>query len=270
MSGDNIDDLAAENGEQKRAWREIAVDLLTAYSIPITLGFALVVIWVLNTHIGIPDIWLTLAHWSFIGGILGYIPAAKVVNWLQDIDINPILELNLAPDDEEIGAERFRFWNLGDEIYQNITWDRQPYTIGGLDVVRSYDPETNTAKGVWLSALSEVELLRYKGKLREARTKLVELAAEGIVADIKTTGNAMEAVKTEIQTFIRVLVKKSTLSQDELAEIIIDAVDDETEIAKQLTDETGDESDDESPLERAQKAKSTPVESGDGSGDIDG
>lgn len=114
---------------------------------------------------------------SVAGALVMYIPGKRLVNWLYDPNVIYLLELKAEGD--ELALWEFFPQQFKDLTVKTHSLDQFTSAMGEIYVCRSYDPESNTAIGTWRGSMSDIEFMRYKEHIKEARGNLRRMAKEG-------------------------------------------------------------------------------------------
>jgi len=214
--------------DDDRRLREIVVELIIEFKLIIFAGFGLIALHITNYYnlITIPDIVWISANWFLVTVLAIGIPYLLVISYAFSEDTNVLFEIDIsAKDVDEPHEPRFRLWNLGDNKMKELRWKREPYMVSGVPFCINYDPDENVARGPWISELSEIELLRFRSSLKDARQVLVPLAAEGIAAKEGRKTDAIKSQKENMRAIMKQLLQSTTLGADDILEVIDDVQD---------------------------------------------
>lgn len=184
----------------------------------------------------IPQIYIDSLRYVIVAFIPVYLFGDSILDKIQDEDYHLLLELNLVTVDEPP-----RMFKLGKKVYRDMTVEGRLYRTPVIDVCVSYDMDKNHAEGVWLSELSDVELLRFKSKLKEARNKMTNEMLEGVAKQETARSAAISAQIRLIEAIMEALADKTSINGADLNKEINDTVDDA--MLHDIADEVADDAD---------------------------
>lgn len=182
----------------------------------------------------IPRVYIDSLRYALVAVIVVWIFGDSLLDKVQDRNFHYLLELNLVTVDEPP-----RLFELGTKKYRNMSVEGRLYRTPILDVCVKYDKENNFAEGVWLAELSDIELLRFKSRLKEARDKMQGEMLEGVAKQESARGAAITAQLRLIEEIMESLAEKTSLEGSNLNEVIEDSVDDA--LLHDIADEVADE-----------------------------
>ncbi len=218
---ESIETLQNNNdaGDSAESYRETAKDLLIAFKWPlIIVGIIIGASFGMRTVDKInPPAWVyTDLHWLAISIILGGILMKPILEALITKDVNPLLTINY----ENINVMP-RLYNLGDESWAEMDIEGGKLVGDGiLKVAVDYDPEENVAQGVPIEDMSEMQILRFKHKLKEARNMLWKQAVEGMAAQEAARLGVFMATKTSLRQALQTVVDEGALHGDDINDIV--------------------------------------------------
>lgn len=248
-----------DNEAEKEPYRNIIKDIVIEFKWPIIIAGILIGILVslrlsdANTGVTVPPTVYTALHWGILGVVVSAYPMKTLIESFLDPDVNPILVINY----EEMDV-RPRLYNLGDKAFADLT------VVGGklvgdgmLKVAVDYQPEDNVAEGVPIEDLSEMQILRFKTKLREARSTLFDEASKGMAARESVRMGMFVASERHLRKALQKLAGEGIFNGDD----INNAIDEVIEEAQ--VDTLFDEIDDMDTEEKPESLKSAEGEQPD-------
>lgn len=149
-----------------------------------------------------------------VTGVVAYVPAKKLVNWIYSEPRTLLLQLKAEQEDDEIKLWEFtpRLWEKVEVVEGSLNTAK--IKDGDLYICRSFDPVTLEARGTWRGSVSDLELIRNREKIREIRNELENLAKQGIRTRIQVTSIVRRAVN-QIIAKIASSIEEETLHKGE-------------------------------------------------------
>ncbi|PTD94505.1 hypothetical protein C9439_02220 [archaeon SCG-AAA382B04] len=155
---------------------------------------------------------------SVIGAMVMYIPGKRLVRWLYDPKLIYVLELKA--EGEELALWEFFPNQFKDLTIKTHSLDQFTSAMGEIYVCRKYDPEKNEAHGTWRGSMSDIELMRYKEKIREIRGVLLRMAKEGQKVRSQLPSIVINAQNKIQAEFIEKFEKDSIYKGEKISEAI--------------------------------------------------
>jgi len=235
--------------------RELAVDLLTAYRNwlgfgAIVLALALAVAWFTGAFPSVPEVPepAQAAGLAMFGAFaLGYLPTARLVDYLYDPPKRYIVCLGLSPDRSEEFAEIPRdaaepgVYELSPAAWENvICLDGEMYQWEDMKwptyEVEAFDPESLGSLGTWRGSKPDSELLRREKEIDQLRQDLEKAADQSIDLEIAISSKVREAVKEIGQAIITEHAAAATYNGEKVADVL-------SEIRQDVEEDTGEDLD---------------------------
>jgi hypothetical protein len=257
---------------QDESLRTTAKDLLVAYRLPITAivlfggiyGFLTLQPWAV-----VPS-WVFVAmHWMALGAIPAVVVGRLILSQFDFTQHNWLLVLHL---DDGRDPE---MWDFGNAAWRDLRVTKgSMYGTEGLRTAVEYDVESHSAEGVFIEDLDDLQLLRYRAALRDARGKLTSEALDSIGAEAAAKTGMVSASKRNMRSVLRMVLGKMGFEGEEMN----DALDEAMQQASRLTideeltlddDIASSESSDRSTLREAREVEASPSPAGDSEGGSD-
>lgn len=197
--------------EVRASWKEVLIEDRWRILGVILLGLGIATL--LGVDLAIPR-WAKLFGVTFlIAAGLAYIPAARIVRWLYRPGYTYLVELDA--DDSDIAL-----WALPPVIWREITVaDGELFPLRAAVPAwecRDYDPEENVATGTWRGSASDLELIRERGKIKEIRGVLEDLAKEGLGYRVMQSGIVRAAVRSVVLSFVEAFERDAVYNGTEI------------------------------------------------------
>jgi hypothetical protein len=187
-----------------RNWKDVLTEVLTGYKLWLGLGVAGIVVADALGAINIPKVTLTkpvkVLLVGLTGGlVLGYLPSAKIVEWLHSPNWVYLLEVDAREDD-------FALWKLSPEQFADLdVLHGELHRLSATDEVweaQAYVPDRNSAIGTWRGSASDMELIADRERIDELRGTLEEQAQEGMSIRIKVGAIVRSAVNDIVHDIV--------------------------------------------------------------------
>lgn len=193
-------------------WRILAAGLLVA-------GIAIL----LGVDLSIPR-WAKLFGLTFlVAAGIAYMPAARIVRWLYRPGYTYLVQLDASDSDVAL-------WALPPVVWREI--DVEEGELFPLQAAvpawecQAYDPEKNVATGTWRGSASDLELIQERGRIKEIRGVLEELAKEGLGYRVMQSGIVRAAVRSVVMSFVEAFERDAVYDGDEIRRAIDETLDD--------------------------------------------
>jgi hypothetical protein len=199
------------------------------------IGAAVLVL--IGVDLEIPRGYRVFAVTLFIGLVLGFAPASRLVDYLYSPSYTYLLELDARGDE-------IALWQLPPKVWRDLD-----VTDGELHQLRAaapawecqtYDAEQNTATGTWRGSASDYELISSRERIDEIRTVLEDLAQEGLTMRVKQSGIVRTAVRGIVLSFVEGFERETLYDGEEIGAAVDKAL-------KRWSLDPGRETDDPAP-----------------------
>lgn len=204
---------------------ELAVELLKAYRHYVGAALLVAVGAVLYFQPTIPSVSIS-REWRVAGvavasaGILGYLPAAKALDWLYDPPRRYVVSLGFSGGEPGVWELSPSAWAEVDvtegRLYQ---WQGTKWPVYEAEW---FNPESLTAKGTWRGSKSDSELLRKEKELTELREELEPQANTSIDTELQIASRVRQAVKEIGRAIIDEHASATTYEGERVADVLSD------------------------------------------------
>jgi hypothetical protein len=242
-------ELHIQGSEKSR--RELAVDLLKAYRnwiglVGVILLLAFIVLWYLGALPSVPNVpeSVQAALFAVIGAAaLGYLPAARALDYLYDPPKRFVVCVGLAPDQQEeydLPPQAFlpgvyelspAAWeqvrSIDGDLYQ---WEEMKWPTYE---VQAFDRESFQAVGTWRGSKPDSELLRREKQIVDLRTNLEQAADTSIDTELSISSKVRQATRAIGQAIISEHAEASTYEGEQVAEVL-------SEVRQEVEEDTGE------------------------------
>lgn len=189
---------------------------LTAFGV---LG---IITFVVGSYFGIPEWIKTLALGTILTAIVVVPASIKIIDWITTDTRQVLLEIDAAKFWET------RLWILPKDKFRemDVTEGKMYRTPNNIPIVRSYNPDTNTATGPWMGALTDIDLASSREAILGNRGRILKWAIYGhkmeaqmdtIVANIeaeiwsKNVDEELESIHgEEVKDIVRKTIENET------------------------------------------------------------
>jgi hypothetical protein len=187
-----------------RNWKDVLTEVLTGYKFWIGLGVAGVIVADAVGVVDLPTVRLTKQMKVLLvgltgGALLGYLPSAKIVEWLYSPNWVYLLEVDARTDD-------FALWKLSPEQFDDLdVLHGELHRLSATAEVweaQAYVPDRNSAIGTWRGSASNMELLEERERIDELRETLEAEAQQGMSIRIKVGAIVRSAVNDIVHDIV--------------------------------------------------------------------
>ncbi len=214
----------------------LAVELLKAYRHYVGLLALLALAGLLYLQPDMPTVkirreWKVAAVALAAAGVVGYLPAAKVLDWLYNPPRRYVVSLGLSGGEPGVWELSPAAWNDVDvtegQLYQ---WETTKWPVYEAEW---FNPESLTAKGTWRGSKSDSELLRKEKEVEELREDLEQQANTSIDTELQIASRVRQAVKEIGRAIIDEHASATTYEGERVADVLAD-------IRQDVEDDAGD------------------------------
>lgn len=190
---------------------------------------------------------LSIPRWTRLFGVtflvaagIAYIPAARIVRWLYRPAYTFLVQLDAEDSDMAI-------WALPPTVWREIeVTDGELFPLQAAVPAwecRHYEPEENVATGTWRGSASDLELIQERGRIKEIRGVLEDLAKEGLGYRVMQSGIVRGAVRSVVLSFIETFERDAVYDGEEIRQAVDETLGEweyDDEVVK-VSDEVGDD-----------------------------
>ncbi len=216
--------------------REMLVDLLTAYALPLSIGgflLACILVGLAATgnlpSITVPPwVWAAL-FWVLVGALASAFPAFLLYRYFHDPDGVEILDLDPVTQDHRhlrVGHEKWDemrvFSPWGSEVGTESLQEATVNGLTGFEVMdlRVHKDGTPTCVATWMGEADAATLRTYKSAVTVARRRLAKQAEKATVMEANQQTIVREAAEKVVVELIRTSERSGMPNGDEIEGVV--------------------------------------------------